>query len=277
MVMNKRGEVLVAIMNNPLDMVVARDRHWYRVPISSAETMLRNRWPPQWLAFYQTQIFGAEKYAVNYFARVDELRRARRWELFPDEPRDEKSEREYWQVIIGPLQRLPRPIVSRRWRRIAFIPTTLAKLHTAEEVNDLYDESPLEDRLWAEFKRLHIRAERQEFVQLGNKLHSLDFAIYCTQGGLNVETDGDIWHADPKRIPEDNARDNALETAGWSLLRFNSRQINEQMRAYCLPTVKKEIDNLGGVVELGRSLPRLVNLNLQQTTLFDALDDGNDN
>jgi hypothetical protein len=30
----------------------------------------------------------------------------------------------------------------------------------ALEINDLYDESPLEDRLWAEFKRLQISAER---------------------------------------------------------------------------------------------------------------------
>jgi hypothetical protein len=28
--------VLVAIMNNPLDFAVARDQHWYRIPVTSA-------------------------------------------------------------------------------------------------------------------------------------------------------------------------------------------------------------------------------------------------
>ncbi|MBI5878076.1 MAG: DUF559 domain-containing protein [Chloroflexi bacterium] len=275
--MSKRGEVLVAIMNNQLDMVLARDQHWYRIPVKSVEAMLKDRWPPKWLAFYQTKVFGDEKHAVHHIAEVEGIRQAYRRELFPDQPRDEKSERLYWQLRLGPLQQLPRPIASRRLRRIVFIPTTRAKLDAAVEVNDLFDESPLEEKLWTEFKRLHVSAERQEFVQLGAKLHSLDFAIYCTQGGLNVETDGDSWHADPKRIPEDNARDNALETAGWSLLRFNGRQINEQMQSYCLPTIQREVGNLGGIVEAGKPLPKLVNLNMQQKTLFDSLDDEGEN
>jgi hypothetical protein len=49
--MPKRGEVLVAIMNNLLDFDIAQNQHWYRVPITSAEKWLRDRWPPQWLAF----------------------------------------------------------------------------------------------------------------------------------------------------------------------------------------------------------------------------------
>ena len=59
---------------------------------------------------------------------------------------------QYYQVVIGPLQRLPEPIVSLRWRRIVFIPTTWEKFVTAMEINDLYDDSPLEDRLWSVFK-----------------------------------------------------------------------------------------------------------------------------
>jgi len=274
---SKRGEVLVAIMRDVLDMTVARDQHWYRIPVTSVESFLKNRWPPQRLAFYQTKVFGDEKYAINYVAHIKDIRRARRWELFPDQPRNQRSEREYWQLMLGPLLRLPRPIVSRRWRRLVFIPTTQVKFDTAQEINDLYDDSPLEDRLWTEFKRFHISAERQEYIKLGVKEHFLDFAIYCVQGGLNIEADGDTWHADPRRIPEDNARDNALETAGWSLLRFNGRQINEQMQAYCLPTIKKEIDNLGGVIEEGKLLPKLMNLNWQQTTLFDSGDEEGDN
>lgn len=90
-------------------------------------------------------------------------------------------------------------------------------------------------------------------------------------GKLDVETDGDLWHADPRRIPLDNLRDNDLETAGWKLLRFNTRQINEQLADYCLPTVVENINNLGGVDE-GQLGGRRVNLDPAapaQPPLFD--------
>jgi len=278
-------------MNNLLDMVIARDQHWYRIPVSSVEKILKERWPPQWLAFYQTKIFGDEAYAVNYYARVLGIRTAFRWELFPDEapsrltsrnggrdgaseqPKDEKGLRRYYQLLLSPLQRLPQPVLSRRWRRIVFIPTTWEKLINAAEVNDLYDESPLEDRLWAEFKRLKISAERQEFVQVEQRLYALDFAVYCASGKVDVETDGDTWHADPERIPLDNLRDNDLETTGWRILRFNTHQIQEEMAEYCLPTIVKNINRLGGLDEQG-IVPRKIDLDMpsgwQQLTLSDA-------
>ena len=91
--MTVSGKVLIAILNNLLDFAIARDQHWYRIPVGSAQKWLRGRWPPQWLAFYQTKVFGNEAHAVNYYARVLEVRQRYRWQLFPDQPRDEKSRR----------------------------------------------------------------------------------------------------------------------------------------------------------------------------------------
>ena len=270
--MPPRGEVLVAILNNLLDFAVARDQHWYRIPVSSVHKRLKGRWPPQWLSFYQTKVFGSEAFAVNYYARVLDVRQVYRWQLFPDQPHDKKGRKRYYQLILEPLQRLPKPILSRRWRRIIFIPTTWEKFNSAAEINDLYDESPLEDRLWAEFKRLQISAERQEFVPVKKRHYALDFAIYCTSGKIDVETDGDTWHADPERIPLANLRDNDLETVGWRVLRFNTFHIREEMAEYCLPTSIENIDRLGGVDE-GRLVPRRINLNAldgaHQLGLFD--------
>ena len=206
--MSKRGEMLVAIMKNRLDLVVARDQHWYRIPISSVKKRLHERWPPAWLAFYQTKIFGDEAFAINYYARVWAIHEVFRWQLFPNEPKDKKSQQRYYQLMLAPLKRLPKPIYSRRWRYIVFIPTTLDKFIQAVEINDLYDESPLEDRLWAEFKRLKIGAERQEFVLIRKNFYTLDFAIYCALGKIDVETDGDTWHSDPEHSKLDNLRDN---------------------------------------------------------------------
>ncbi|UZQ55981.1 hypothetical protein OOK60_07950 [Trichothermofontia sichuanensis B231] len=41
---------------------------------------------------------------------------------------------------MGPLPRLPAPILSRRWQRINFIPTIGEKFIQAMEINNLYHE-----------------------------------------------------------------------------------------------------------------------------------------
>jgi len=250
-----RDEVLVSILNHPRDLALARDHHWYRIPVRSADKWLLRRWPPQWLTFYQTSIFGREAFAIRYYAPVLHVRQVLRRELFPDQPRDEKALQRYYQLILGPLQQLDRPIFSRRRRRIIFIPTTWQKFMSAAEINDLSDESPLEDRLWAELKRHDLNPERQEFITANGHDYALDFAFYCATGRLDVETDGDTWHSDPHRISEDNLRDNDLETGGWKLLRFNTSQLNDQITDYCLPTIIKNLQRLGGLAE-DRLIPR---------------------
>lgn len=267
----ERGEVLVAIIKTPEDFEIARDRHWYRIPVASVKRLLKRRWPPTWLAFYQPKAFGAEAYAVRTYAQVIEIRIARRFELFPDEPPNEKSKRRYYQLILGPLQQLPKPILSRRWRRIVFIPTTWTKFLSAVEINDLWDESPLEDRLWAALKRYEIEAERQFYIVARNGKYLLDFAIFCNDDNLDIETDGDTWHADKDRIPIDNQRDNDLNDLGWHVLRFNGHVIREEMAAYCIPTILSSINREGGLSGDGL-IPREFNVENpegpQQMTMF---------
>lgn len=119
------GEVLVAIMNNQLDFAIAREQHWYRIPVESARRLIGDHWPPRWVAFYQTKVFGPEAYAVNYFARVTAIRQVERWQLFPGEPRTDTDQKQCFQLILSPLERLPQPVFSRRWRRIVFDPRRL--------------------------------------------------------------------------------------------------------------------------------------------------------
>jgi very-short-patch-repair endonuclease len=241
--------MLVAIMNNVRDFGIARDRHWYRIPVAGAHKWVGDRWPPQWLAFYLTKILGCDAYAVNYYCQVLEIREVPRAELFPENEHDEKAERRYYQLMLGSLLRLSEPIASRRFRRVTFIPSTWWKFAVALEINDLFDTSPLEDRLWAEFKRLAINAERQEFVQVKKRFHALDFAVYCVSGKLNIEADGTAYHSDPRSIAKDISRDNELAALGWLSLRFNTHQIREQMAEYCIPTIVDNITELGGVSE----------------------------
>ena len=242
-------QVLVAILNHPLDLALARDQHWYRIPVSSVEKWLQRRWPPHWLAFYLTKVFQGEAYAIHYYAQVLDVREVARWQLFPDQPPDAKSRRRYYQLLLAPLQRLDPPIASRRWRRITFIQTTWQRFVGAIEINDLYDDSPLEDALWHALKQLRIPAERQEFIVANGRNYALDFAVYCATGKLDLETDGDTWHADPARIPLDNLRDNDLAAAGWHKLRFNTKQVQEQLADYCVPEIVGMVNRLGGIDE----------------------------
>ena len=270
--MTDQGEVLIALLNNKRDFSIVRDRNWYRIPISSAHKWLKNRWPPQWIAFYQTKIFGPEAYSINYYTKVIQVRKVCRQQLFPNEQPNRKSNQQYYQLILNPLQKLPKPILSRRRRRIIFIPTTWYKFIHASEINDLYDDSPLEDCLWKEFKRYNIFAERQEFVKVKKQNYALDFAVYCSKAKIDIETDGDSWHANPKKAAEDNLRDNALEAAGWKVLRFTTLQVQEQMESYCVRNITETINNAGGVDE-GKMVARKINPKANgayQLSLFDS-------
>lgn len=247
-----RKEVLVALLKTPEALHRARDEHWYHVPVEAAKRRLKDRWPPRVIAFYQGHPHGSEAFAVRYYANVEGVIESTRRELFPSEPNHPNAGATYYRVSLGPLRKLDKPIVSRRLRRIVFIPTTWQKFVQAVEINDLYDESPLEDRLWAELKRHRIYAERQEYVQVNKREYALDFAVYGVTGKLDIETDGDTWHAKRAQISADNQRDNDLSTEGWTVLRFNTQHVREQMADYCMPSIGKAVRQIGGVTD---SLP----------------------
>ncbi|MEX1194296.1 MAG: DUF559 domain-containing protein [Dehalococcoidia bacterium] len=249
------GEVLVAIMRDVLDFSVLRDELWYRIPLKTVERDLKNRWPPAWLAFYQTKVFGTSAYTIRYYGRVAGISRVLRSDLFPLEPIDDKSRQEYYKLSLHSLEELATPVPSRRLRRFIFIPTTLQKLLAAAEVNDLYDDSPLEDTLWQQFKLHTIDAERQERVSIHGMTYFLDFAVYCGLGSLDVETDGDTYHSNPAKAAIDNLRDNNLHAAGWNILRFNSAQIRDSVGSYCIPKVIETVNAMGGLSR-GQNLPR---------------------
>lgn len=265
---SKRGEVLVAIMNDKGDFAILQVEKWYRVPVDKAP----KQWPPRWLAFYQTKKFGDEAFAVNYYGRVSGIEVVKRRELFPNEFPNAKSDREYYRIRLEDVKQLEKPIQSARLRRIAFIPTTWDKFTQAIEINDLFDESRLEDYLWGKLKELEIPAERQWNVQIGDEHYRLDFAIFCRNGDIDVEVDGDKWHANPERADQDNLRNNALGASGWTVLRFNNRRIKESLGDYCVPKITDAINRLDGLSEEGlvshkfRTLPNGV---AQQLSLFE--------
>lgn len=135
--MSRRGEVLVAIVNQPSDLEIAREQHWYRIPVESVKKHLSPCWPPEWIAFYQTKKFGWESCAIHYYAQVKVIKIVQRQDLFPKEQKSLKSEKQYYKLTLSTLEELPEPIVNLKRRRITFIPTTLIQLMTAVDVRDL--------------------------------------------------------------------------------------------------------------------------------------------
>ncbi len=83
------------------DFEIARDKHWYRIPCRSVERFLKDSWPPTYLAFYQTAAFSKNSFAINFFSKINDIRVVKRKKLFPDEPNNEKSDREYYQILLS--------------------------------------------------------------------------------------------------------------------------------------------------------------------------------
>ncbi len=234
---------LVGIVTRMKDWELVQSERWYRIPVRSAPEGLEDI---RYLAFYHTRLFGKEKWAVNWYAPVRGIGKATRRELLPDEPAHPRAGAEYYRVRVGELERLPRPIPSRRWRRIVFIPTSLERLLHAQEINDLFKVSPIEEKLYFTLQDAGLPAERQYFVREGSSGYMLDMAVFCRDSNLDIECDGDTYHSGRDKADQDRERDNTLTTAGWHILRFSGRRILRDT-GYCVDTVKRTVRRLGGV------------------------------
>ena len=137
---HRRGEtVLVAVVPTAADWEHLCREHWYRIPLSRVPRHVG----ADYMAFYHPGAGTPEgqsdlRWTITYYAPVDNYRLVRRQELLPDEADHPRAADLYYKVELGALQRLPRPIASRRLRRIAFIETTLPRLLVAREINDLW-------------------------------------------------------------------------------------------------------------------------------------------
>jgi len=232
-------------MNNKRDFAIAREKHWYRVPVKSAPRNLRELSVKQ-IAFYFTKAFENEAYSVRWSGNIKRITIVRRRDLLPDEILDPRSGEDYFKIELGELERLSTPILSRRQRRVVFIQTTPSRLQNAKELNDLYHESPVEEELWQALKSEDIPAERQFFIDDKEGRFALDFAIFCNERSIDVECDGDKYHLQTHRVKRDKKRNNVLESLGWSVLRYSSSDIFVRLPE-TLRQVKETITRYGGL------------------------------
>lgn len=142
-------------MTSPRDLEIARLLGWYRIPLRSAPKVVA----VDYLAFYQTSAFGAERGCIEYIASVRGHELVTRAELIKDEPDHPRAREEYYKVQIGPLERLPAPILADKWRRITFLYTTGEYLFAARTLNDLVIHTEERQTLW---RALRERATQEQ-------------------------------------------------------------------------------------------------------------------
>jgi hypothetical protein len=147
--------ILVAIINKPRDLEIARLLGWYRIPLRTAPKVVA----VDYLAFYQTSAFGEGNEGVQYVAPVRGHELTTRAELLRDEPDHPRAREEYFKIQLGPLEQLLRSIPAGKWRRMTFLYTTGEYLLHAENLNDLVVQTDERKTLW---QALRERAHRSQ-------------------------------------------------------------------------------------------------------------------
>ncbi len=169
--------VLVGVLNRPRDFEIARDEGWYRIPERHAPDCITDA---AVLAFYFTAPFGAEKWAIHWYAEVRGYELVVRRDLFPQEAQHPRASDRYYKVQIGPLIQREPAIPSLRWRRITFIESTWDRFAAATEVNDLYVSGA--DGLYVTLKESGFFPEREYLICEAGSEYVADLVIPCQEG-----------------------------------------------------------------------------------------------
>lgn len=220
--------VLVALVNQPRDLDLARTERWYRIPAKHAPAHFPHA---RYIAFYLPRSFGACKWSIREYAPIRGHELVRRRDLFPDEADHPRADEAYYKLQLGALIALPRPIVSRAGRRLLFIWTSGDKFLRAVEINDLLGRSGADDALWDALKVSQIGAERQTTVRDARSRYRVDFWIPCVRGSLAV-----ILADAPHRLPKGKT---------WRALQFSEEDVYAR-RADCVRQIQRMARELGG-------------------------------
>src|SRR5512139_3205807 len=106
--------ILVCLLPTPRDLEIARLLGWYRIPLRTAPKVVA----VDYLAFYQLAAFGEHGGRIELIAPVHGHELTTRGELLKDEADHPHAREEYYKIQIGALEKLERPIVSEKWKRI---------------------------------------------------------------------------------------------------------------------------------------------------------------
>jgi very-short-patch-repair endonuclease len=236
-------DMLVGILKRKSSLDILKSEGWYHIPVEK----LPKNWSQKALSFYQGYPFGEKASQIRYYGEVEQMEIVPRRQLFPDDKRNEhKADDLYYKVSLKNLQERPVPILSYRPRIWRFICTSLTKFDNANQINDLFWGNGLEEKMWADLKSRNILAEREWELKIEGVKYYLDFAVFCRQGKLAIETDGYTTHYDSKeKIDYDTQRRNKVDSDEWAFLHYTPKHMNEAGKEY-LAEIEHRIEKLGG-------------------------------
>jgi hypothetical protein len=228
----RRRTVLVAVVNNMDDFHRAASAGWYRIPQRTAPRRLG----ADYLAFYQTGVFKEQDQAqsITYYAPTRRYRLLTRRELLPEEADHPRANDYYFRVEIGPLQRLERPIPSAKFHRVTFIHTTLDRLLTAQDVNELFLKDDPFETLWHALREHQLRPLKNRLVNE----HPVDITLRARGGYLGIHCTEDTSTQESRRSPLPER---------WELIHLSTARIQQDLES-CLRQIGAALINLGGSV-----------------------------
>jgi len=147
--------ILVCVLPGPRDLEIARLLGWYRIPFRTAPKVVA----VDALAFYQPGTFGDTGGRIEFIAPLRGYELTTRRELLRDQADHPRAGEEYFKLQLGPLERLPRPVMAEKWKRLTFLYTTGEYLLKAQTLNDLVVQSDERQLLW---QSLRERAESEQ-------------------------------------------------------------------------------------------------------------------
>jgi very-short-patch-repair endonuclease len=244
-------DTLIALLKYENDLEIALKQKWYRIPVKTAPKMVRDE-RLKYLALYQPKAFKENAFQIRWVGEVRDISIVKRKELLPEETGHPRSEEDYYRIELTELHPLSHPIISQRKRRMLFITTTFGRFQQAHEINDLFFESPIEERMWDALKKESIDAERQYWMETPEGNFFLDFAIFSKERNIDVECNGDTHHTGAQDVKRDKRRNNILESKGWAVFRYTAEEIMHHITK-CICQLKETVNRYGGLQDANDS------------------------
>lgn len=243
-------DTVIGVLKHKRDLPIAIHDKWYRIPVKSAPIIVRDM-KIRYLALYQGKQFKDYPSQIQWYGEVGKITIHKRIELFPDEEYDPNANEDYFRIEFTEVHKLSEPIRVVRPRRIHFITTAFERFIRAQELNDVFLESPIEERFWEALKSEDIDAERQFIIDYPEnkqqKFYVLDFAIFCRIRNIDLECNGDKHHYEKKEdVKKDQRRNRVLTKKGWAVLRYTKDEINNKIE-FCINELKETVDKYGGL------------------------------
>ncbi len=247
---NVKKDIVIGVLKNKRDLPIALHDKWYRIPVKSAPNIVRDN-QIKYLGLYQGKAFKDSPSQIQWYGEVKNITICKRIELLPEENNNSNANEDYYKIELAEMIRLPEPIKAIRPRRITFIVTAFERFLKAKELNEVFLESYIEEKVWDALKSEGIDAERQYEIYYNEKkkqrFFRLDFGLFCKKRNIDLECNGDIFHHENKDdIKKDKTRDRILTKKGWAISRFTRDEINTKLTD-CINELEEMIDNFGGL------------------------------